>query len=71
MDKNSIGTNAGILWQLMNNNMSWDYNELKEESQLSDKNLCAALGWLARENKIEFDTSAKNERIFLNFNPYL
>ena len=71
MDKNSIGTNAGILWQLMNNNMSWDYNELKEESHLSDKNLCAALGWLARENKIEFDTSAKNERIFLNFNPYL
>lgn len=71
MDKNAIGTNAGILWRLMNNNMSWNYKELKEKSNLSDKELWAALGWLAREDKVEFDTNSKEERIYLNFfNPY-
>lgn len=70
MDKNTIGTNAGILWRLMNNNMSWNYKELKEKSSLSDKDLWAALGWLARENKIEFDTNSREERVYLNFNPY-
>lgn len=70
MDKNTIGTNAGILWRLMSNNMSWNYKELKDRSNLSDKDLWAALGWLARENKIEFDTNSKDEKVYLNFNPY-
>ena len=50
--------------------MSWNYAELKEKSGLSDKDLCAAIGWLARENKIEFDDESKDQRIYLNFNPY-
>lgn len=71
MNKNTIGSNAGILWQLMNNSMSWDYEELKKESGLSDKDFWAALGWLARENKIEFDAAdAGKEKVYLNFNPY-
>lgn len=70
MDKNTIGTNAGILWRLMSNNMSWNYKELKDRSNLSDKDLWAALGWLARENKIEFDTNSEEEKVYLNFNPY-
>lgn len=70
MDKNTIGTNAGILWRLMSNNMSWNYKELKDRSNLSDEDLWAALGWLARENKIEFDTNSKEEKVYLNFNPY-
>lgn len=52
------------------NHMSWNYAELKEKSGLSDKDLCAAIGWLARENKIEFDDESKDQRIYLNFNPY-
>lgn len=70
MDKNTIGTNAGILWRLMSNNMSWNYKELKDRSNLSDKDLWAALGWLAHENKIEFDKNSKEEKVYLNFNPY-
>ena len=70
MTKNSIGTNAGIIWRIMENHMSWNYAELKEKSGLSDMDLCAAIGWLARENKIEFDNGAKEQRIYLNFNPY-
>lgn len=37
----------------------------------SYKDLCAAIGWLARENKIEFDDESKDQRIYLNFNPYI
>lgn len=70
MDKNTIGTNAGLLWRLMNNKTNWNYKELKEKSKLSEKDLWAALGWLARENKIEFDTNSTEERVYLNFNPY-
>ena len=29
---------------------------MKKETQLSDRDLNAAIGWLARENKIEFDS---------------
>lgn len=71
MNKDSIGTNAGIIWRIMDNYMSWNYAELKEKSGLSDKDLCAAIGWLARENKIEFDNESKDQRIYLNFNPYI
>ncbi len=30
MDKHSIGTNAGIVWRLMNNDHKWSYQELNE-----------------------------------------
>lgn len=66
MDKNRIGVNAGIVWQAMTGKYSWTFMELKEQTVLSDAELWAAIGWLARENQIEFDTSAEEERIYLN-----
>ena len=66
MYKNLIGTNAGIVWRAMANDRSWTYEELKEETELSDKELLMAIGWLARENQVEFDISAEVERIYLN-----
>lgn len=71
MNKESIGTNAGIIWHIMENQQSWSYQELKERSGLEERELCAAIGWLARENKIEFANNAEEQRIYLNFNPYL
>ena len=29
MNKQTIGTNAGIIWQLLSNNKRWEYNETK------------------------------------------
>ena len=66
MYKNVIGTNAGIVWRAMASDRSWTYEELKKETNLSDKDLLTAIGWLARENQVEFDTSAAEERIYLN-----
>lgn len=67
MNKGIIGTNAGVVWRLMDNcrRQYWSYAELKEATELSDMDLCAALGWLARENKVEFSEEGEG-RIFLN-----
>lgn len=57
MDKTTIGVNAGIVWRTIDNSgRAWKYEELKKETKLSDRDLNAAIGWLARENKIEFDS---------------
>lgn len=72
MDKHSIGTNAGIVWRLMNNDYKWSYQELKEKSGLSDRELNAAIGWLAREDKIQIeeDMNTHQEIFFQFFNTY-
>ena len=50
-DKNLIGENAGIVWKvLQNNKMSWE--ELLKDTKLKSLELASAIGWLARENKI-------------------
>ena len=29
MDKNQIGTNAGIVWNILKDNAHWEYEDLK------------------------------------------
>ena len=57
MKKKLIGTNAGIVWNLLNNSQKWSITQLKQASGLSEKEIYAAIGWLARENKIEIEKS--------------
>ena len=61
-----IGLNAGKVWQLLSNNDKWSYGSLKRKSGLKDKELGAALGWLAREDKIEFEQQEDERRIESN-----
>jgi hypothetical protein len=55
MNKRSIGTNAGIIWNLLNNNEKWDLSQLMKRSGLTEMEVYTAIGWLARENKIEIE----------------
>lgn len=73
MDAQSIGKNAGIVWRLLDHNRKWEYNELKEVTGLSDRDLNAAIGWLAREDKIQFETSKKDghDYLYLELNLYI
>ena len=51
--KDKIGTNAGLVWNaLLVGNL--DIKALKKATKLNDKDVYAALGWLAREDKIYF-----------------
>ncbi len=61
MNKKSIGTNAGIIWNLLNNNQKWSIQQLRDVSGLSEKEVYTAIGWLARENKIEMDNSVEGK----------
>lgn len=71
MNKYQIGTNAGIVWRILSDNAHWDYEKLKEVSGLSDRDLNAAIGWLAREDKIDFDIDEQHDRLFLHVNVYI
>lgn len=71
MNKHQIGTNAGIVWNTLQDNAHWTYEDLKTASGLSDRDLNAAIGWLAREDKIDFDIDKKADKLFLHVNVYI
>lgn len=67
MDRDTIHACADIVAQLLDNGQRWAYTELKEASGLSDRDLNAAIGWLAREDKLQFMTDQSQERDFVCF----
>ncbi|HRU63099.1 MAG TPA: winged helix-turn-helix domain-containing protein [Paludibacteraceae bacterium] len=50
-----IGTNAGIIWNILHENGEMEVKALKKAAKLTEKDLNMALGWLAREGKIQFN----------------
>lgn len=71
MNKNNIGTNAGIIWRLMDTKQYWTYAELIQNSGLSIQDLFSAIGWLSREDKIDFSVNSSNEEVLsLSMNLY-
>ena len=68
MNKHQIGLNAGIVWHLLHNNERWTYCDLKKASGLSDRDLDAAIGWLAREGKLNIVENAEEKELFEIFN---
>lgn len=53
MNNEVIGTNAGIIWNALNEKNGQTIKELRKSTKLKEKPVYAALGWLAREAKIE------------------
>ena len=59
MNMQSIGESAGVIWKILyGDNRKWEYQELKKATGLRDRELNAAIGWLAREGKIQFEEGA-------------
>lgn len=54
-----IGTNAGKVWTLLDEAGTQNVKELKKLSKLTDKDLFAAIGWLAREGKVALEEQEK------------
>lgn len=52
MNIDTIGTNAGSVWNALNEADALGLKQIKKITKLKDKELHAALGWLAREGKI-------------------
>lgn len=53
--KEKIGADAGRIWNVLDENGTKTVKELKKLTKLTDKDIYAAIGWLAREEKLIFD----------------
>ncbi|ADV45074.1 winged helix-turn-helix domain-containing protein [Bacteroides helcogenes] len=71
MNKEEIGLNAGMVWHLLSDNAKWSYRTLKEKAGLGDRELGAALGWLAREDKIEIHQEGDELYVSLGINIFI
>ena len=60
MLKNNIGDNAGIIWQLLNEQLELPVKDLHKMSGLSKENFYMSIGWLAREGNISFHEKDNN-----------
>ena len=52
MEINNIGNNAGVIWNALNTNGKMTESKLKKETGLASADFYTALGWLAREGKL-------------------
>jgi len=61
-----IGMNAGKVWTVLDEAGRQNLKEIKKATKLTDKDLYAALGWLAREGKIALEEVEKELFVSLN-----
>jgi hypothetical protein len=51
-----IATNAGVVWRTLNKSGRMNVKNLKKETKIkTEKELYAAIGWLAKEEKVDTD----------------
>ena len=55
----TFGINAGKIWSLLDKTGRQNIKDVKKATKLTDKNLYAALGWLAREGKLKLEEEEK------------
>ena len=59
MEINNIGNNVGLVWNALNANGKMTETKLKKETGLASAEFFAALGWLAREGKLNVVTETR------------
>ena len=62
MEINNIGNDAGLVWNALNSNGKMTETKLKKETGLASAEFFAALGWLAREGKLNVETEVKGAK---------
>ena len=65
MNVETIGTNAGLIWNALNESKTMNLKDLKKATKLKEKESFLALGWLAREGKIYIEEAEKDVFITL------
>ena len=58
-----IGIDAGRVWNVLNEEDSKTLKEVKKSLKMTDKEIYAAIGWLAREGKLVF---IEKEELYLS-----
>ncbi len=62
MNAELIGTWAGEVWNALNEGGELSLKALKKATKLKDKEVYAALGWLAREGKVNISVNAEDAK---------
>jgi len=62
MNVETIGNNAGLIWQALSTADALGVKQIKKATKLKDKELFAALGWLAREGKVNICADDEDEK---------
>lgn len=62
MEINNIGNNAGLVWNALNANGKMTETKLKKETGLASAEFYTALGWLAREGKLNVEVETKGSK---------
>ena len=62
MNTETIGTNAGTVWTALNTADALGIKQLKKITKLKDKEMFAALGWLARSAESRKSIAEANNR---------
>ncbi|MEE0978987.1 MAG: winged helix-turn-helix domain-containing protein [Muribaculaceae bacterium] len=57
-----IGTWAGAVWNALNEADALGMKQLKKITKLKEKEIYAAIGWLAREGKVAIDVNPEDEK---------
>ncbi len=67
MNTDTIGQNAGNVWAALNEAEALGTKQLKKLAKVkNDKELFAALGWLAREGKVNFQESEDGKELIVS-----
>lgn len=62
MNVATIGSYAGLVWQALNEADALGIKQIKKITKLKDKEVFAAIGWLAREGKIDVQENPEDEK---------
>lgn len=62
MNTETVGMYAGSVWVALNTADAMGVKQLKKATKLKDKEVYAALGWLAREGKIQILPDDEDEK---------
>lgn len=65
MNTDTIGFNAGKVWQALDAAQAMGVKQLKKVTKLKDKEIYAAIGWLAREGKLDITVDPEDEKEFI------
>ncbi len=65
MNTEVIGANAGSVWVALNTADALGIKQIKKITKLKDKEVFAAIGWLAREGKIAIDVDPEDEKEYV------
>lgn len=65
MNADTIGLAAGQIWQVLNDADAMGVKQLKRVTKLKDKEVFAALGWLAREGKVVINQDPEDAKEYI------